>query len=91
MGSVSSSRTPRRRTLWEEGRHPGRLIRTVSAVVLLSVALVEASAGERLGLVVVQPAPLQHGLATGDVDDHQIRAADARLVHRRVEGRLALR
>lgn len=51
MGSVSSSRTPRRRTLWEEGRHPGRLIRTVSAVVLLSVALVEASAGENLGLV----------------------------------------
>jgi hypothetical protein len=48
---VSSTRTARRRTLWEEGRHPGRLIRTVTAAVLLVVALVEATALDRLGWI----------------------------------------
>ncbi len=44
-------RTAPRKTLWEEGRHPGRLIRTIVAVVLLTVALVESLALDRLGLV----------------------------------------
>ncbi len=43
-------RTTRRRTLWEEGRHPGRLIRTITAVVLLAVALAETLTLGRLGL-----------------------------------------
>jgi hypothetical protein len=45
---VSSTRTAPRRTLWEEGRHSGRLVRTVTATILLAVALVDTVAFDRL-------------------------------------------
>ena len=48
MVSVSSTRTAPRRTLWEEGRHSGRLVRTVTATILLAVALVDTVAFDRL-------------------------------------------
>ena len=51
MGRVSSPRTAPRRTLWEEGRHPGRLVRTVTATVLLAVALADTVAFGRLTLL----------------------------------------
>jgi len=46
--SVSSTRTAPRKTLWEEGRHSGRLVRTVTATILLAVALVDTVAFDRL-------------------------------------------
>jgi hypothetical protein len=48
---VSSTRTAPRRTLWEEGRHPGRLVRTLTATVLLAVALVDTMVFDRLTLL----------------------------------------
>jgi hypothetical protein len=48
---VSRARTAPRRTLWEEGRHPGRLVRTVTATVLLGVALADTLVFDRLTLV----------------------------------------
>ena len=48
MVSVSSTRTAPRKTLWEEGRHSGRLVRTVTATILLAVALVDTVAFDRL-------------------------------------------
>jgi hypothetical protein len=48
---VSSTRTVSRRTLWEEGRHPGRLVRTLTATVLLAVALVDTMVFGRLTLL----------------------------------------
>ena len=48
MVSVSSTRTAPRKTLWEEGRHSGRLVRTVTATILLAVALVDTVAFGRL-------------------------------------------
>ena len=41
---------PPRKTLWEEGRHPGRLIRTVSVAACLLVAVLEATLADDLGL-----------------------------------------
>lgn len=40
-GEVSSVRTPPRRTLWEEGRHPGRLVRSAAVAALVATALVD--------------------------------------------------
>lgn len=51
MGCVSSARTAPRRTLWEEGRHPGRLVRTLTATVLLAVALGDTVTFDRLTLL----------------------------------------
>jgi hypothetical protein len=48
---VSSTRTAPRRTLWEEGRHPGRLVRTLTATVLLAIALVDTLVFDRLTVV----------------------------------------
>ena len=41
MDGVSRSRPARRKTIWEEGHTPGRLVRTVTATVLLAVALLD--------------------------------------------------
>lgn len=38
---MSSSRATPRRTLWEEGRHPGALVRSVAVLGVLSVAFVD--------------------------------------------------
>lgn len=48
---MSSTRTAPRRTLWEEGRHPGRLVRTLTATVLLAVALADTLVFDRLTLL----------------------------------------
>lgn len=39
MASVSTVRAPRRKTLWEEGRHPGRLVVHAAAAVALLVVV----------------------------------------------------
>jgi uncharacterized protein DUF6542 len=51
VGCVSSLRTARRRTLWEEGRRPGRLVRTITVMLLLAIAVGETLSLDRLGLV----------------------------------------
>jgi hypothetical protein len=48
---VSSTHAAPRRTLWEEGRHPGRLVRTLTATVLLAVALADTLVFDRLTLL----------------------------------------
>ena len=48
MDDVSSTRTARRQTLWEQGRTPGRLVRAVTATVLLAIALIDVVAFGRL-------------------------------------------
>ena len=48
---MSSTRTAPRRTLWDKGRHPGRLVRTLTATVLLAVALVDTLVFDRLTVV----------------------------------------
>lgn len=40
-----------RRTLWEEGQHPGRLVIRAAVVTLLAVTLVSLLFGNRLGIV----------------------------------------
>ncbi|QNN51682.1 DUF6542 domain-containing protein [Nocardioides mesophilus] len=47
---MSSARTPRR-TLWEEGRHPGRLVRTVAVTALLLTAFIDVLLSEQLSLL----------------------------------------
>ena len=39
-----------RRTLWEEGQHPGRLVVRAAVVALLAVTLVSLLIGNRIGL-----------------------------------------
>lgn len=39
--SVSHTRTPRRRTLWEEGRHPGRLVAHLATAAVFVMLLVD--------------------------------------------------
>jgi hypothetical protein len=41
---------PRHRTLWEEGRHPGRLVAQAAAAALVVVVLLNLLVTERLGL-----------------------------------------
>jgi len=48
VDDVSSTRTARRQTLWEQGRTPGRLVRAVTATVLLAIALIDVVAFGRL-------------------------------------------
>ena len=50
----SGSRAPQarpRRTLWEEGQHPGRLVIRAAVVAVLAVTLVSLLFGNRIGLV----------------------------------------
>jgi hypothetical protein len=49
--SVSSVRTTPGKTLWEEGRQPGRLVRTVAVACLLVVSVVDVLVFERLSLL----------------------------------------
>lgn len=51
LDSVSSTRTPPRRTLWEEGRHPGRLVAHAAAAAALLVVLVHLLVTDDLSLV----------------------------------------
>jgi hypothetical protein len=44
-------RTPPRRTLWEEGRHPGHLVIRAAVVAVLAVTLVSLLFGNRIGVV----------------------------------------
>jgi hypothetical protein len=48
-GRVSTG-APRRRTLWEEGRHPARLVVLAAAAVLVAVIALDLMAFGRLGL-----------------------------------------
>ncbi|MFP5253142.1 MAG: DUF6542 domain-containing protein [Actinomycetes bacterium] len=45
---MSTVRAPRRRTLWEEGRHPGRLVVHAAAVVALVVVVAHLLLTDRL-------------------------------------------
>lgn len=50
----SESRAPQhgpRRTLWEEGQHPGRLVIRTAVVALLAVTLLSLLFGNRIGVV----------------------------------------
>ena len=42
MSNVSDLRTTPRKTLWEEGRHSGHLVRTAAVTAVLAAALVDA-------------------------------------------------
>jgi hypothetical protein len=42
---------PRHRTLWEEGRHPGRLVAQTAAALLVVAVLLNLLVADRLGLV----------------------------------------
>jgi hypothetical protein len=44
------SRTRSTRTLWEEGRHPGRLVVRAAAIALLLVVLGSLLVGDRIGI-----------------------------------------
>ena len=46
-----SSGAPHRRTLWEEGRKPGRLVASAAALVVLLVVLVDLAAFDDLTLL----------------------------------------
>lgn len=48
LASVSTVRAPRRKTLWEEGRHPGRLVVHAAAAVALVVVLAHLVLADRL-------------------------------------------
>jgi hypothetical protein len=48
---VSSTRTPPRKTLWEEGRHPGRLVAHAAAAAALVVVVAHLLVTDGLTLV----------------------------------------
>jgi hypothetical protein len=48
---VSSTRTPPRKTLWEEGRHPGRLVAHAAAAAALLVVVAHLIVTDELTLV----------------------------------------
>lgn len=49
MGSVSQVAQPRPRTLWEEGREPGREVAALTAALLLTVTAIEVGMADHLG------------------------------------------
>lgn len=51
LDSVSSTRTPPRKTLWEEGRHPGRLVAHAAAAAALVVVVAHLLVTDGLTLV----------------------------------------
>jgi len=48
VASVSTVRAPRRKTLWEEGRHPGRLVAHAAAAVALVVVVAHLLLADQL-------------------------------------------